>query len=209
MYCALSASMSACAAGAALLGLPIAPAFGPPSAATSLAAFWGRCWNLPQSLVLRALVFDPIAEGRWVRPPGAAPAAATSRRRRRIAALLATFVQSGLEHEAFRLSVKGGAPDWRLFAFFALQGPLVLLEGWAKRAWRAGGRRADPPPALAVAATLVALEFVALPLFWPSLEDAELGRRCAAALRASFHGAAALAPPPLREALLSAAGVGG
>jgi hypothetical protein len=117
-------------------------------------------------------------------------------------------VQSGLEHEAFRLSVKGGAPDWRLFAFFALQGPLVLLEGQLKRAWRAGGRRADPPPALAVAATLVALEVVASRLFWPALEDAEMGRRCAAALRATVHGAAALAPSPLREALLSAGGAG-
>jgi hypothetical protein len=77
MYCALSSSMSACAAAAARFGLHLVPCFGPPAAATSLAAFWGRCWNLPQSLVLRALVFDPIAEGRGMRRRRAAAAAAS------------------------------------------------------------------------------------------------------------------------------------
>ncbi|KAL6749356.1 hypothetical protein V8C86DRAFT_2850356 [Haematococcus lacustris] len=48
------------------VGLTIIPSFDQPWQSTSLADFWGRRWNTATSAVLRALVYDPIMEGRLV-----------------------------------------------------------------------------------------------------------------------------------------------
>lgn len=44
------------------------PPFRQPYLSTSLSDFWGRRWNRPQSQLLRILVFEPVREGRLVRP---------------------------------------------------------------------------------------------------------------------------------------------
>lgn len=70
------------------------------------ADFWAR-WNVPQAQLLKALVYDPIMEGRLVkeqqRTP-APPAAQQPQPRRAVvqaAAVLVTFAFSGAEHVLF------------------------------------------------------------------------------------------------------------
>ncbi|KAG2433898.1 hypothetical protein HXX76_008251 [Chlamydomonas incerta] len=46
-------------------GVELVRPFDSPLAATSLADFWGRRWNVTQSRVLKGLLYDPLVEGRW------------------------------------------------------------------------------------------------------------------------------------------------
>lgn len=49
------------------LGMRLAPLFDAPVLATSQRQFWTQRWNITASLMFRALVYDPIIEGRAVR----------------------------------------------------------------------------------------------------------------------------------------------
>jgi hypothetical protein len=73
----ITVAMTACASLlVALLGLQLVPPFDNPWFMTSLSDYWARRWNVTTSSLLRAVVYDPIEEGRLVRVEGGAAAAA-------------------------------------------------------------------------------------------------------------------------------------
>ncbi|KAF8061301.1 AT7 [Scenedesmus sp. PABB004] len=167
MWAGISCVMRAASAPAARLGLRLAPHFINPFGATSLTDFWARRWNITQGLVLRALVYEPIAAGRLVRTAnerggaGAAPP-----RWRRQAAAAATFVWSGLEHDLFLFYVLR-RPGGRWLLFFSAQGALLAAEGALRRRAAAAGLALHPRVALL--AVLLCLGITADLWFWPDL----------------------------------------
>ncbi|KAK6132988.1 hypothetical protein DH2020_033279 [Rehmannia glutinosa] len=110
----------------AVLGLELEPQFDEPYLATSLQDFWGRRWNLMVTSILRPTVYDPVRRvstrilgRRWALP----------------AAVMATFVVSGLMHEVFYYYVTRVAPTWEVTWFFVLHGFCVAVEVGVKKAW--------------------------------------------------------------------------
>uniref|UniRef100_A0ACD5YB21 Uncharacterized protein n=1 Tax=Avena sativa TaxID=4498 RepID=A0ACD5YB21_AVESA len=146
-YCFLDLLLPAIAAAAGALGMQAEPQFDRPYLASSLRDFWGRRWNIMVSAILRPSVYDPV------RTRSGSPAAA----------VLATFVVSGLMHEVivYYLSLQWRS-DGVMAAFFLLHGVCCVLEGWCARRWAAKGW---PAPPRAVATVLVGL-FVTATSFW-------------------------------------------
>jgi uncharacterized protein YqjF (DUF2071 family) len=107
------------------------PLMNAPLLATSLADFWGRRWNAGFHILAREHVFVPMR--RIVGPAGA---------------LLATFLVSGLIHDAV-ISLPASAGFGLPTAYFLLQGVGILLE----RRFRLRSR-------------LFTLTLVAAPAFW-------------------------------------------
>ncbi|CAN6244236.1 unnamed protein product [Urochloa humidicola] len=146
MYCFLDSLLPCLAA----LGMGLEPQFDRPYLSASLQDFWGRRWNLMASAVLRPAVYAPVRARL-----GAA------------AGVLATFLVSGIMHEAIACYITFRPPTGRLATFFLLHGAAVCVERWcARRWWPAGARR--PPPR--VVATPLVVAFVlgtALWLFFP------------------------------------------
>lgn len=131
--------------------------------------------DLPQSLVLKSLVYDPIVEGRLIadsirpkHPPG-------SHWRRQLATAV-TFVWSGVEHEIYLWYIQHRF-DGRWLLFFSVQVPLVLLETWLKRA-AAALNAPRAPDWMGTLATLALLEITAAKWFFPVLSDPSLKARC-------------------------------
>lgn len=92
------------------VGIPVKPLFNMPWQAENLSVFWGRRWNTAFVEMTGRSIYKPL-----VRKIGKAYA------------LLATFMVSGLFHEiALTLPVCSGFG--RPFAYFAIQGFLVLIE---------------------------------------------------------------------------------
>jgi hypothetical protein len=114
----------ACAAAgcSAALDVEVKPQFVQPYLATSLRDFWGRRWNLPVSAVLRAAVYNPLRA-----------------RAGKEAGLLATFLVSGLMHEALLCYSTLQRPTGKMAAFFLLHGACRVAEDWCARRW-------PPPP---------------------------------------------------------------
>uniref|UniRef100_A0ACD5YBG9 Uncharacterized protein n=1 Tax=Avena sativa TaxID=4498 RepID=A0ACD5YBG9_AVESA len=146
MYCFLDLLLPCIAAGSRALHMEIEPQFDRPYLASSLRDFWGRRWNLMISAILRPSVYDPVR------------AAAGS-----IAGVLASFLVSGLMHEAmvFYISLCW-TPTGEMTAFFVLHGICCVAEGWCARRWKANGW---PSPPRAVATVLVCI-FVLTTSFW-------------------------------------------
>ena len=106
------------AAGWRRAGFDTGPLFRAPLAATGLAEFWSRRWNLAFSEMTAALVYRPL-------------------RAHRATATMASFLFSGLLHElAISLPVRAlfGLPT----LYFVLQGLLVLAERRGLALGRAG-----------------------------------------------------------------------
>jgi hypothetical protein len=101
------------------LGVPVSPIMRAPIAATSLAEFWGRRWNLAFRDLAHHVVFTPVA-----------------RRAGNRAAMWATFAASGLMHDAV-ISVPAGVGFGLPTAYFLLQALGVTLERRADRSVRA------------------------------------------------------------------------
>jgi hypothetical protein len=142
IYCILDFALPCIAAlGRAALRTGLEPTFDRPYLSASLGEFWGRRWNLMASAVLRATVYLPVR----VHLGSAA------------AAVLATFLASGLMHEVIVYYITFRAPTGLVTAFFALHGASVCAERWC-------ARRARPLPR-AVAAPLV-MAYVAGTAFW-------------------------------------------
>src|SRR5262249_7986514 len=91
-------------------GVPVEKQFDCPVRSTALTEFWGRRWNRMFSDFARAVIFRPLAR-RW----GA------------VAATLFVFVVSGIAHELV-ITVPAGGSYGGPFAYFMIQGALVLLE---------------------------------------------------------------------------------
>lgn len=92
------------------LGIPVAPIMDNPIAATSLAEFWGRRWNLAFRDLTHPIVFRPAAHRLGLK-----------------AALWVSFGVSGLAHELV-ISVPAGAGFGLPTAYFILQAVGILLE---------------------------------------------------------------------------------
>lgn len=102
------------------IGVPVTPIMRCPLAATSLAEFWGRRWNLAFRDLSHRLVFRPVAH-----------------RSGHKAALWASFAVSGLAHELV-ISLPAGAGFGLPTCYFLLQALGIALErglrthGWLR-----------------------------------------------------------------------------
>ncbi|KAL6841608.1 hypothetical protein ACP4OV_028547 [Aristida adscensionis] len=134
--------VSACVvtAGGAVV-LKVKPHFDRPYLSTSVQDFWGRRWNLVVSAVLRRSVYDPLR-----------------RRVRKEAAIMATFLVSGLMHEALALYVTPLPPTGELAAFFLLQGACRVAEERCARRWA--------PPLPPLVRRLFVYAFLICTTFW-------------------------------------------
>ena len=68
-----------------------------PFLANSTASWWNKRWDIAAGNTLRAVVFDPICEGRWVHDRRVAPARPGPLRQ--LLGSCASFAASGLIHE--------------------------------------------------------------------------------------------------------------
>lgn len=101
-----------CITGAAhVLGMEVKPHFIRPYLATSLRDFWGRRWNLPVSAILRASVYNPMRA-----------------RAGKEAGILATFLVSGLMHEALVYYLTLQLPTGEMTAYFLIHGVCRVAE---------------------------------------------------------------------------------
>ncbi|KAK7305187.1 hypothetical protein VNO77_43088 [Canavalia gladiata] len=115
-----------------VLGLEIEPPFNEPYLSTSLQDFWGRRWNLVSSRILRLTVYHPVYRMSigFMGNFGA-----------RSAAVLATFLVSGLMHELVYYYAARAPPTWEVTWFFVVHGVCTRVEMVAKklllrRGWR-------------------------------------------------------------------------
>lgn len=137
LYCFLGAMMDVlCAAASGFLGVSLGPHFGDPVRSASLSEFWAQRWNLFAAGLLRRIVYDPIVDGRLVgcdvdnAPLGGAAAAQRAigggrqqhpPARRRAAGVCATFLASGVAHEARHQSINKHDTRRRFHAFLTSQ----------------------------------------------------------------------------------------
>jgi hypothetical protein len=129
----------------ALLDLELVPPFDHPWFMTSLADFWGRRWNNSTSLMLRALIYDPLVEKRIIalmptdskeQTEAAAEGKGAPKQEQQqqpsmvlqISGLLATFAVSGVMHEIIVSYIADPYLPGYLFLFFFAQGPLMVAE---------------------------------------------------------------------------------
>ncbi|PIN07314.1 Long-chain-alcohol O-fatty-acyltransferase [Handroanthus impetiginosus] len=115
----------------AVVGLELEPQFNEPYLATSLQDFWGRRWNLMVTSTLRPTVYQPV---RRISTPVLGRTWALA------AAILATFLVSGLMHELIYYYMTRERPTWEVTWFFVLHGFLVVVEVGLKKALTGGVR---------------------------------------------------------------------
>jgi hypothetical protein len=147
-----------------LINLRVAPHFDRPYLSSSLADFWSRRWNLNTGYTMRFLIYDPVCEGRIVRKEAAEVTLPSTARR--ALAVCASFVASAALHEVFILYLRRRLSGY-WFAFFAVQGPLLLLESMGRRALKSRG--VVVPRVLTVPLTLGVLLFLGHTLFYPDI----------------------------------------
>ncbi|KAL6650477.1 hypothetical protein ACP70R_009402 [Stipagrostis hirtigluma subsp. patula] len=147
MYCFLDLLLPCIAAAGGALGMEVEPQFDRPYLASSLRDFWGRRWNLMVSAVLRPSVYDPVRA-----------------RAGKAAGVLATFLVSGLMHEAMVCYISLRPPTGEMAAFFLLHGACCVAEEWCARRRTARGWAPPPPPR--PVATLLVLLFLSGTSFW-------------------------------------------
>ncbi|KAJ1276080.1 hypothetical protein BS78_05G186800 [Paspalum vaginatum] len=131
-----------------LLGMEMEPQVDRPYLASSLRDFWGRRWNLMVPSILRPAVFRPARA-----------------RLGDAAAVLATFLVSGLMHELMFYYIMRAPPRGEVTAFFLLHGACAAAEGW----WARHARWWRPPRAAAVPLTLAFVAGTAFWLFFPAM----------------------------------------
>ncbi|RDY03399.1 putative long-chain-alcohol O-fatty-acyltransferase 1, partial [Mucuna pruriens] len=149
-----------------VFGFEIEPQFNEPYLCTSLQDFWGRRWNLMVTRLLRLTVYDTV---RHMSTGFVGLACATS------AAMLATFLVSGLLHELMYYYVTRVPPTWEVTCFFVLHGACTAAEVVVKKvALRRGWRlhRAVSGP-LVVAFLAVTARW----LFFPQLLRNEMDKK--------------------------------
>ncbi|KAG1666283.1 hypothetical protein FOA52_004764 [Chlamydomonas sp. UWO 241] len=193
MYCFVSLLMDGPASLVMpLLGINVIPTFDPPWLSTSLADFWGRRWNITTSHLLRAVVFDPIAEGTWVKAVPA-PKGATGKRPPRSATLralgvCATFLVSGVVHEAIFWAMQpDGTVTWKWLVYFTIQGQLMLAEDVVVKRAIAAGWTLHP-----WVSRVLTVSFLLLVAHWgffaPCNEDTDVAARVVAACQRKYDG---------------------
>ncbi|KAF8068287.1 ASAT1 [Scenedesmus sp. PABB004] len=207
LYGFITFLMDGCAAP--LIGLAdmqVVPPFDKPWMSVSLADFWTRRWNNTVSLTLRALVYDPLVEGRLMAAPPPAGAAPQQQHHhhhrgggrvplpRRVAGLAATFAVSGVMHELVLayLTLPGDYHPWHWLAFFLVQAPALAAEGAALAALRARGGAVPRPLGIAYTTAFVLATSAA---FWfpPICDRSGLAEHIVASVTGNVAGLAAAA----------------
>lgn len=94
-------------------------------------------WNLTVSNVMRALIYEPIMEGRWVRHQGQF---APFNRKRRVAGVLAVFAASGILHEVMYLyATHRFTPPLAWLKYFCTWGVICVAESASRREFKRRG----------------------------------------------------------------------
>jgi hypothetical protein len=156
-------------------GLAVAPHYDQPYLSCSFTDFWSRRWNLNTGYTLRFLIYEPICQGSIISVPDEKKNSSDSKRtshkdsespskRRRAVALCASFFVSGLMHEMF-IGYLRSRFSGHMLAFFAVQGPCIVLEWYLKRL-TAPYRL---PSVLSIPLTLSLLFTLAHYLFFPDI----------------------------------------
>lgn len=158
-------------AGGIMNGFDLEPQFNAPYLSTSLQDFWGRRWNLMVTGILRPSVYDPVRR-RWGRA----------------AAVMATFLVSGVMHELMFYYITSALPTGEVSCFFVLHGACTAVEGWVKRARKvSGGDAMRVNPAVSTVLTLGFVAGTGFWLFFPPVvrngSDLMVLEECAAAMR--------------------------
>eukprot|EP00775_Hariotina_reticulata_P010019 gene10019-10174_t len=158
-----------------LLSLEVVPPMDQPWKSTSIADFWSRRWNNVVGLTLRALVYDPIVEGRVVRkaPTAASQGSSCSHPAPiplslKLAGMTATFVVSGLAHEWILYCIAYKYNPYYWFVFFTVQAPVCVLEGVCRKWLKSKG--VNIPDVVGAFYSTVALLFMASLFWFPPLE---------------------------------------
>ncbi|XVF77324.1 hypothetical protein PTKIN_Ptkin14bG0033900 [Pterospermum kingtungense] len=108
----------------ATIGLELDPPSNEPYLSTSLQDFWGKRWNIMVTDLLRHTIYKPVRSfSDMFLGPKWAP----------LPAILATFVVSGLMHEALFYFMTRASPTWEVTCYFVLHGACVLVEVELKR----------------------------------------------------------------------------
>ncbi|GAB0491781.1 hypothetical protein MMPV_003036 [Pyropia vietnamensis] len=202
---------SVATAVAAAAGCAVHPPFGMPFPAASLADFWGRQWNRPAAQLLRYGVYEPVRDAlcwagrlRWGGPSPLKPAggrgqgggeavettrmAAVRAAAPAAIAVVATFLVSGIAHEAILVVTSAGVAaahgggagggsgdghgdgshgEWLLF--FGVHGMAVVVEravGWVAPR-RGGGHTRGGRRTVAQVVALIFLAATADAWFFP------------------------------------------
>jgi hypothetical protein len=145
IYCFFDLLLPCIAAVGGALGMEMEPQFDRPYLASSLRDFWGRRWNLVVSAILRPSVYGPVRA-----------------RVGKQAAAVATFLVSGLMHEAMVYYITLRPPTGEMTAFFLLHGTCCEAERLCAQWWMGRGWPRLPRPV----ATLLVVLFVAGTAFW-------------------------------------------
>nr|GMC74520.1 long-chain-alcohol O-fatty-acyltransferase-like [Ipomoea batatas] len=115
-----------------VLGLELEPQFKEPYLATSLQDFWGRRWNLMVPNILRPTVYFPVRS---------LSAKILGKEWANLAAIVASFLVSGLMHELIYYYLSRARPTWEVTWFFLLHGVCVAAEVIVKKKVLVGGWR--------------------------------------------------------------------
>ncbi|XP_078167085.1 putative long-chain-alcohol O-fatty-acyltransferase 4 [Carex rostrata] len=132
----------------AILGMELEPHFNKPYFSSSLRDFWGHRWNLMVSAILRPSVYVPVRScmGRG-------------------AAVIATFIVSGVMHELMFYYITLLPPNGEGLMFFILHGICTAVEGW----WAQHEKWWRPPKILAMVGTIVFVTGTSFWLFYPAM----------------------------------------
>eukprot|EP00879_Flechtneria_rotunda_P011027 GHRR01011522.1.p1 GENE.GHRR01011522.1~~GHRR01011522.1.p1 ORF type:complete len:233 (+),score=93.74 GHRR01011522.1:682-1380(+) len=173
----------------ALLDLQVVPPFDKPWLSTSLADFWSRRWNNSVSLMLRALVYDPIVEGQLMAssktldPETAAAGDKQSGSKaakhqqgkiplwQRLAGMAATFAVSGFMHEwiLHQVTPEGAYQFGWWFMFFFVQAPLLVVEGFVQKRLKKAGVKLSR--AVGIGYTTCFMLLTSYAFWFPPIED--------------------------------------
>lgn len=132
----------------AILGMELEPQFNKPYFSSSLHDFWGRRWNLMVSAILRPSVYDPVRSCMG-----------------RPAAVIATFVVSGIMHELMFYYITLLPPNSEVLLFFILHGICTAVEGW----WARHEKWWRPPKILGTVGTVGFVTCTSFWLFFPAM----------------------------------------
>ncbi|KAJ4812340.1 MBOAT (membrane bound O-acyl transferase) family protein [Rhynchospora pubera] len=132
----------------AILGMEFEPQFNKPYFSSSLCDFWGRRWNLMVSAILRPSVYIPVRSCTG-----------------RAAAVIATFIVSGIMHELMFYYITLLPPNGVVLLFFILHGICTAVEGW----YAQHGNWRRPPKILATVGAVAFVTYTSFWLFFPAM----------------------------------------
>lgn len=149
-----------------LLGMKLSPHFDKPFLANSTASWWNKRWDIAAGNTLRAVVFDPICERRWVADRKVAPARPGPLLQ--LLASCASFGTSGLIHEGIYWYMTGHTTGGIWMCYFMAQVPLIIAERVLLAALRSAGIMLPNPFRILI--TLACQNQLGHWFFWPPIK---------------------------------------